>query len=84
MGVPALLIEGSTAAEVVTDGYNGFLVTESPESYASKIRSLYENRQSVETAARGASSTLTRSWREVMEEVVGRYDEIIERYGRSR
>ncbi len=82
MGTPAMLVEGSTAAEVVTDGFNGFLVEESPESYASKIRSLYADRDSVMRAAKGASSTLTRSWREVMEEVVQRYKEIIERHGR--
>ena len=82
MGTPAMLVEGSTAAEVVTDGFNGFLVEESPESYASKIRSLYADRDSVVRAAKGASSTLTRSWREVMEEVIQRYKEIIERYGR--
>lgn len=83
MGTPAVLIDGSTAAEVIKDGFNGFLVDESPESYAAKIRSLYNDKNAVEIAAKGAASTLTRSWREVMEEVAGRYEEIIERYGRS-
>lgn len=82
MGTPAVLIAGSTASEVIKDGFNGFLVEESPESYASSIRSLYNDRSAIQEAAEGASKTLTRSWREVMEEVVGRYEEIIERYGR--
>lgn len=82
MGTPAVLIAGSTASEVIKDGFNGFLVEESPESYASRIRSLYNDRSAIQEAADGASKTLTRSWREVMEEVVGRYEEIIERYGR--
>ncbi|MBO5297330.1 MAG: glycosyltransferase [Candidatus Homeothermus sp.] len=82
MGTPAVLIAGSTASEVIKDGFNGFLVEESPESYASRIRSLYNDRSAIKEAAEGASKTLTRSWREVMEEVVGRYEEIIERYGR--
>lgn len=82
MGTPAVLIAGSTASEVIKDGFNGFLVEESPESYASRIRSLYNDRSAIQDAAEGASKTLTRSWREVMEEVVGRYEEIIERYGR--
>ena len=80
-GTPAVLITGSTAAEVIKDGFNGFLVDESPESYASKIRSLYNDRSKVEVAAEGARLTLTRSWRAVMEEVVERYEEIIDRYG---
>lgn len=82
MGTPAVLIAGSTASEVIKDGFNGFLVEESPESYASRIRSLYNDRSAIQEAAEGASKTLTRLWREVMEEVVGRYEEIIERYGR--
>lgn len=82
MGTPAVLIAGSTASEVIKDGFNGFLVEESPESYASRIRSLYNDRSAIQEAAEGASKTLTRSWREVMEEVVGRYEEIIERYER--
>lgn len=82
MGTPAVLIAGSTASEVIKDGFNGFLVEESPESYASRIWSLYNDRSAIQEAAEGASKTLTRSWREVMEEVVGRYEEIIERYGR--
>lgn len=82
MGTPAVLIAGSTASEVIKDGFNGFLVEESPESYASRIRSLYNDRSAIQEAAEGASKTLTRSWREVMEEVVGRYEEIIERDGR--
>jgi hypothetical protein len=82
MGTPAVLIAGSTASEVIKDGFNGFLVEELPESYASRIRSLYNDRSAIQEAAEGASKTLTRSWREVMEEVVGRYEEIIERYGR--
>jgi len=82
MGTPAVLIAGSTASEVIKDGFNGFLVEESPESYASRIRSFYNDRSAIQEAAEGASKTLTRSWREVMEEVVGRYEEIIERYGR--
>lgn len=82
MGTPAVLIAGSTASGVIKDGFNGFLVEESPESYASRIRSLYNDRSAIQEAAEGASKTLTRSWREVMEEVVGGYEEIIERYGR--
>lgn len=81
MGTPSILLKGSTASEVIVDGANGFLADETPESYAAKIRELYADRDALRKAARGASTTLTRSWREVMEEVAERYNEIIERYG---
>ncbi len=84
MGTPSLVLSGSTTAEVITDGYNGFLCENSPESYAAKIRELYHDRKKIIAAGRGAAATLTRSWKEVIEEVVMRYNEIIEKYGRNQ
>jgi len=81
MGTPALVLDGSTTAEVISDGLNGFLCDNTPECYAAKIRELYENRDKILKAGQGAAATLTRSWKEVMEEVAMRYTEIIERYG---
>ena len=84
MGTPSVILRGSTASEVIADGKNGFLAEQSAESYAGTVRKLYHDRDAVAVAAQGASATLTRSWREVMEEVVQRYKEIIDRYGRRR
>ncbi len=83
MGTPSVIINGSTASEVIVDGENGFLAENSPESYAEKIRFLYNRRDALLTAAKGAASTLTRSWSQVIEEVVDRYKVIIERYART-
>lgn len=82
MGTPSIVLEGSTTAEVISDGGNGFLCVNTPESYAAKIRELYSDRASILRAGQGAAATLTRSWKEVIEEVALRYNEIIERYGR--
>ncbi len=82
MGTPALVLHGSTTAEVISDGDNGFLCQNTPQSYADKIRELYKDRNKILIAGRGAAATLTRSWKEVMEEVSLRYQEIIQRYGR--
>ncbi len=84
MGTPSILLHGATAAEVIVNGENGFLANRTPESYAALIRELYNNPERIDIAARGASSTLTRSWRDVMEEVVQRYNEIIERHVRRK
>lgn len=82
MWTPSVLLRGSTAAEVVVDGMNGFLADDTPESYAAIVRELYHDSERLEGAARGASSTLTRSWKDVIEEVYERYKIIIERHGR--
>lgn len=80
MGTPALLLSGSTAAEVMTDGVNGFLTKRSPEAYAERIRSLSAEPETLRKAGLGARATLSRSWEDVMTEVTGLYDEIINRY----
>lgn len=83
MGTPAIIPVGSTASEVIADGVNGFLADATPESYAAVVRALYGDRGRIATVARGAASTLTRSWRDVIDEVQQRYKEIIIRYGRK-
>lgn len=80
MKTPAILLEGSTAAEMIRDGENGFLVSRTPEDYASAITHLAENRDEIAKAGDGARRTLSRSWHDVMDEVLIRYNDIIERY----
>ena len=83
MGTPSVLLKGATASEVIVDGENGFLADNTPASYAQMVRKLYADKDSLLHAARGASSTLTRSWKDVMDEVYERYKIIIERHGRK-
>lgn len=83
MGTPSVLLKGATAAEVIVDGMNGFLAVDTPESYADTVRRIYADGETLNRVAWGASSTLTRSWRDVMEEVYDRYKSIIDRHGRK-
>lgn len=83
MGTPSVLLKGATAAEVIVDGMNGFLAEATPESYADTVRRIYADGETLNRVARGASSTLTRSWRDVMEEVYDRYKSIIDLHGRK-
>lgn len=82
MGTPAMLVEGSTASEVIRDGSNGFLSGNSGEAYASLIAALAADRSRIDRAGAGARHSLVRSWRDVVGEVSERYAEIIDRYGR--
>lgn len=77
MGVPSILLEGSTAAEVIRDGRNGFLTRKNPVDFADLIVHLADNRDELRTARNGARGTLVRSWQNVVEEVVDRYDTLI-------
>ena len=77
---PAVMISGSTAAEVISDGDNGFLTTNDPHEYAKLVTYLIQHKDVIEHAGERASVTLTRSWENIIEEVQTRYADIIKRY----
>lgn len=79
MGTPAVLVSGATAAEVITDGRNGFLTRRTPEAYARVIESLSADRSKLRYVATGARQTLVRSWQDVVGEVEDRYRSLIRR-----
>lgn len=76
---PSLLVKGSTASEVVTDNINGFLIDNSAQALASKIRSLYNQPDVVKAAGINASKTIARSWEDVAVEVNDRYNFLMQR-----
>lgn len=77
MGTPSVLLKGSTASEVITDGINGFLTGRSPEDYAAIISRLAGCPEAIADAGRKARATLVRDWNSVMEEVMERYARLI-------
>mgnify|MGYP002601356422 CR=1 FL=1 len=77
LGTPAILLKGSTASEVITDGVNGYLAEQTPESYADMISGLYRRREEVSAIGVRARHTIVRSWRDVVEEVADRYAVIL-------
>lgn len=84
MQTPSVLLEGSTAAELVSDSRNGFLTQRTPEAYARTIRRIASDKEMKAAVGRGAAATLARSWHDVMDEVIQRYDEIIARHEQSK
>lgn len=82
MGTPSLLLAGSTAAELVTDGMNGFLTQRDANSYAALIANLKPDE--IIRVGNGARQTLCRTWRDVMHEVEERYEQIIWDYGQAK
>lgn len=85
MATPSLLPAGSTASEVMTDRFNGFIVgAPDAQSYADALLALDADRDAISRAGRGARATLARTWNNVMEEVVMRYEDIIDRHRHGR
>lgn len=79
MHTPAVLLKGSTASEVVKDGFNGFLSDDGDEAYAATLRRLLANPMLVANTGLCASTTLARSWEDIAGEVLDRYNHLIYR-----
>lgn len=76
---PSVLVAGSNSAEIITDNFNGFLIENSVESFASKLRELMADPQRINFAGKNASRTIARSWEDVTNEVIDRYQHLIQR-----
>jgi glycosyltransferase involved in cell wall biosynthesis len=74
------MLSGSTAATAVNDGVDGFLSPNDTEEYARRIISLMEKPELIARVGLKASKTISRSWENVMDEVVLRYRDIQESY----
>ncbi len=81
---PAVMIEGSTAATILRDGENGFLVQDSLDDFEARLRALYADRPHVRRVGAAASRSIVRSWEDVVDEVLDRYNHIIARKSQIR
>ena len=81
---PAVMVEGSTAATILHDGENGYLVPNDLEAFAARLRELYRDRAAVRRAGLAASRSIVRSWEDVVGEVLDRYNALIARKTRIR
>ncbi len=74
---PAVMIKGATAATILTDGENGFLIDNDLKSFETKLRELIADPQRVHRVGVQASRSIVRSWEDVVGEVLDRYNALI-------
>ncbi len=74
---PSVLVSGSSSAENIVDGFNGFLTENSAESFSAKLRELINSPEKIKSAGLNASQTIARSWESVSEEVLDRYNHLM-------
>lgn len=77
---PSLMMEKSTAATAIADGVNGFVAPGTPQEYARRIEFLMDHPEKMKQVGDKASTTIARSWENVMDEVILRYKDIQESY----
>lgn len=76
---PSVLIQDSTASEIISDSVNGFLSVHNVEAYSQKLREVLGTPGLMEQTGERASRTIARSWEDVTEEVADRYARLIQR-----
>jgi glycosyltransferase involved in cell wall biosynthesis len=79
-GVPAVLVEGTNAAEQIRDGENGFLIQNDAESLAAKVAEVLDHRDALRRAGEGARKSIYRHWEGILDRVHDQYEHIIREY----
>lgn len=79
VGTPSLVVEGSALADVITNGINGFVTKNSPEYIASAIGHALSDPKKLRAIGNQAKSSIPIPWDTLMNEVVERYEAIIDR-----
>ncbi len=82
-GLASVLIDGSCAAEDVTDRRNGFLVKENAGSIFSAIKEICQNRDFAKQVGKNAMDEIYVSWDTAVNKAIQRYDNVICRYKRG-
>ncbi len=80
MHTPSLLLEGSTSAEIIRDGKNGYLSFDDKTEYAKKLLYLLQNKANLEKVGIEASNSIARPWCDVIDEVLDRYKLLIKKH----
>lgn len=76
---PSVMVDTATAASVIVDNENGFLIPNDAETYATRLRELIHDPDRVHRVGLQASRSLVRSWEDVVDEVLERYNRLISR-----
>lgn len=84
LGCPSLVINGSCAAEEITDGRNGYLSENDAQSFAGAIFKAASDSCALKAVGRSAKDTLYRSWESVVDDVALKYSDIIGSYKKAR
>ena len=77
---PSLLMKGSTTSEVITDNFNGFLTENSSLELTKRILELIDQPKIIKQVGSNAARTIARSWDDIIENVLDRYDYLMRKY----
>ncbi|HEY8392669.1 MAG TPA: glycosyltransferase [Capillibacterium sp.] len=77
---PSVVVAGSNSAEGIIDNVNGFLTANDPASFARRVKEIVASPQLLAAVGAEAQRTVYRHWEQIIDEVAGRYRELIREY----
>ena len=78
--LPSILIEGSCAAEGITDGETGFLSKSNADDFFEKLLFLCKNRELLKNVGENAAEKIYISWEDSVLNAAERYKTVLENY----
>ncbi len=81
---PALLVEGSCAAEGIIDGETGFLCEENAHSLYTKIQKIIDNKDLIGRVGLQAQSDIYISWDDAVKMAYDRYQIVIDKFNSTQ
>ena len=76
---PSIMLSSASASGMLRDGETGFLIGNSAEDFEAALRCLNADRGRLKTVGERASTSIVRSWRDIAEEAIDRYNSLINR-----
>ena len=78
--LPSLVLQGSSTAEIIDDGINGFLSRESAVDVAEAIKMIFSDREHLKTVSEAAQAQVYLPWNKAVEIAVERYKVVMREY----
>ena len=77
MGTPSVMVRGSTAAEIIRDGVNGYLCENDPKDLARVISGILADPEGRKKTGENARETIPVPWSKVLETAAERYERLV-------
>ena len=77
MGTPSVMVRGSTAAEIIRDGENGYLCDNSAADLARVMDEALSDRETLKRVGQNARETIPVPWENILDAAVERYTRLI-------
>jgi glycosyltransferase involved in cell wall biosynthesis len=77
---PSIVVKGSSSAEGIVDGVNGFLVDNDVHDLTKTINLLIKDPHAIQKAGSGARKSIYHPWETIVDDVYEKYIEVIKEY----